>query len=55
MTALFDEIQEVRTRYPEGTRSAVLPALRLAQERYGWLSTEKQYAGVRSSASATSR
>jgi len=40
MTALFDEIQEVRTRYPEGTRSAVLPALRLAQERYGWLSTE---------------
>ena len=39
-TSLYDEIQEVRKRYPEGTRSAVLPALRLAQERYGWLSHE---------------
>src|SRR5581483_7726241 len=38
--SLYDEIQAVRTRYPEGTRSAVLPALRLAQERYGWLSRE---------------
>lgn len=38
MSALYDEIQEVRTRYPEGARSAVLPALRLTQERYGWLS-----------------
>jgi NADH-quinone oxidoreductase subunit E len=37
---LYDEIQELRGRYPEGTRSAVLPALRLAQERYGWLSPE---------------
>ena len=40
MSALHDEIQEVRKRYPAGTRSAVLPALRLAQERYGWLSRE---------------
>jgi NADH-quinone oxidoreductase subunit E len=34
------EIQEIRSRYPEGTRSAVLPALRAAQERYSWLSPE---------------
>jgi NADH-quinone oxidoreductase subunit E len=33
-------VQEIRTRYPEGTNSAVLPALRLAQERHGWLSRE---------------
>ena len=37
--ALYDEIQEVRAQYPE-SRSAILPALRLAQERYGWLSPE---------------
>lgn len=40
MTAFYDEVQELRSRYPEGTRSAVLPALRLAQERHGWLSRE---------------
>lgn len=40
MTPLYDEIQEVRARYPEGSRSAVLPALRLAQERDGWLPRE---------------
>ena len=40
MSSLHDEIQEVRARYPEGSRSAVLPALRLAQERDGWLSRE---------------
>jgi NADH-quinone oxidoreductase subunit E len=34
--ALYDEIQELAARYPE-RRSAVMPALRLAQERYGWL------------------
>ena len=39
MSALYDEIQQVKSLYPE-TRSAVLPALRLAQERYGWLSRE---------------
>ena len=27
-------------QYPPGSRSATLPALRLAQERYGWLSPE---------------
>ena len=36
---LYDEIQELRTQYPR-SRSAVLPALRLAQERYGWLTPE---------------
>jgi NADH-quinone oxidoreductase subunit E len=40
MSALYDQIQEVRGRYPEGSRSATLPALRLAQERHGWLSPE---------------
>ena len=36
----LDEVQALRARYPEGTRSAVLPALRLAQERHGWLSRQ---------------
>jgi NADH-quinone oxidoreductase subunit E len=36
---LQQEIQKVKKQYPE-TRSAILPALRLAQERYGWLSRE---------------
>jgi NADH-quinone oxidoreductase subunit E len=40
MSDLYTEIQAVRKQYPEGTRSAVLPALRLAQERYGWLPPE---------------
>jgi NADH-quinone oxidoreductase E subunit len=40
VSSLYDEIQEVRARYPEGSRSAVLPALRLAQEKHGWLSRE---------------
>jgi NADH-quinone oxidoreductase subunit E len=40
MTTFYDEVQEIRTRYPEGTRSAILPALRLAQERHGWLSRQ---------------
>ena len=40
MTSFYEEVQEIRTRYPEGTNSAVLPALRLAQERHGWLSRE---------------
>jgi NADH-quinone oxidoreductase subunit E len=33
-------VQEMRARYPEGSHSAALPALRLAQERHGWLSRE---------------
>jgi NADH-quinone oxidoreductase E subunit len=39
MAALYDEIQKVAAAYPDG-RSAVMPALRLAQERHGWLSPE---------------
>jgi NADH-quinone oxidoreductase E subunit len=39
MTELYDEIQKFRARYPD-SRSAVMPALRAAQERYGWLSPE---------------
>jgi NADH-quinone oxidoreductase subunit E len=37
--ALYEEIREVAARYPE-SRSATLAALRLAQERDGWLSAE---------------
>ena len=37
--ALADQIQDVAARYPD-RRSAMLPALRMAQERYGWLSHE---------------
>ena len=40
MTELYDEIQELRARYPESL-SAVMPALQLAQERNGgWLSEQ---------------
>jgi NADH-quinone oxidoreductase subunit E len=34
---VIDEIRKVAAQYPE-SRSAVLPALRIAQERHGWLS-----------------
>jgi NADH-quinone oxidoreductase subunit E len=37
---LHDRIQEVRSRYRDDSRSATLPALRLAQEEYGWLPPE---------------
>jgi NADH-quinone oxidoreductase E subunit len=40
VTSFYDEVQELRTSYPQGTRSAILPALRLAQERHGWLSRQ---------------
>jgi NADH-quinone oxidoreductase subunit E len=40
VTRLYDDIQVVRKNYPTGARSAILPALRLAQERDGWLSRE---------------
>jgi len=39
MSRLATQIQEVAAQYPD-RRSAVLPALRLAQERHGWLSPE---------------
>jgi NADH-quinone oxidoreductase subunit E len=39
-TDFYLEVQELKTRYPS-PRSAVLPALRLAQERHGgWLPSE---------------
>ena len=38
--ALYDAIQAERAKYPEGSRSAVLPALRLAQEEHTWLSPD---------------
>ena len=37
-SVLYERIQELQGLYPPGTRSAVIPALRLAQEEYGWLS-----------------
>lgn len=36
---LYDEIQDIADQYPV-RRSAIMPALRLAQERYGWLPEE---------------
>jgi NADH-quinone oxidoreductase E subunit len=36
---LYEEIQEIAARYPQ-RRSAIMPALRLAQEKYGWLSPD---------------
>jgi NADH-quinone oxidoreductase subunit E len=44
---LTSEIQKIAKEYPE-SRSAILPALRIAQERYGWLSREalEQVAGA---------
>ena len=39
MAELFDEIRAVAGRYPE-RKSAVIPALRLAQEHYGYLSPD---------------
>jgi NADH-quinone oxidoreductase subunit E len=37
---LYEAIQEERAKYPEGSQSAILPALRLAQEEHGWLSPD---------------
>jgi NADH:ubiquinone oxidoreductase subunit E len=40
VSAIYDEIQVMRAQYPE-SRSAVMPALQLAQERNGgWLSEQ---------------
>jgi len=38
--SLYERIQEERAKYPSDAQSAVLPALRLAQEEHGWLSPE---------------
>ena len=37
---LYEKIQRERERFPAGSRSATIPALRLAQEEYGWLPPE---------------
>ena len=40
MTTFYDEVQQIKAQYPQ-ERSAVLPALRLAQEQHGgWLPPE---------------
>ncbi len=40
MSTFYDEVQTMRARYPDG-KSAIMPALRLAQERHnGWLPPE---------------
>jgi NADH-quinone oxidoreductase subunit E len=39
MSTYYDEVQELKDRYPDW-RSAALPALRLAQEKHGYLSPE---------------
>jgi NADH-quinone oxidoreductase subunit E len=39
MAELYDAIQKVAAKYPQ-RRSAIMPALRIAQEREGWLSPE---------------
>jgi NADH-quinone oxidoreductase subunit E len=38
--SLHESIQAERAKYPEDSESATLPALRLAQEEYGWLSPD---------------
>ncbi len=40
MSTFYDEVQKIRERYPAGSHSAALPALRLAQEKHGYLSRE---------------
>jgi NADH-quinone oxidoreductase subunit E len=40
VSSLYDAIQAERAKYPEGSRSATLHALRLAQEEHGWLSPD---------------
>ena len=38
--SLQDAVESLRERFPEGARSPLIPALRLAQERRGWLPPE---------------
>jgi NADH-quinone oxidoreductase E subunit len=40
VSTLYDRIQEERAKYPPESQSAVMPALRLAQEEHGWLSPD---------------
>ena len=38
--SFYEDVQAIRELYPAGSRSAVLPALRLAQKEHGWLSPD---------------
>jgi NADH-quinone oxidoreductase E subunit len=40
VSTFYDEVQKIRARYPKGSHSASLQALRLAQEKHGYLSRE---------------
>ena len=40
MSTFYEDVQKIRARYPEGSHSASLQALRLAQEKHGYLSRE---------------
>jgi NADH-quinone oxidoreductase subunit E len=40
VSALYDRIQAERAKYPPESESAVLPALRLAQDEHGWLAPD---------------
>jgi NADH-quinone oxidoreductase subunit E len=46
MSDFYTEVQELKGRYPNW-RSATLPALRLAQEKHGYLSTDALQEGAR--------
>ena len=39
MSTFAEEVRDLASRYPD-SQTATLPALRLAQERHGWLPTE---------------
>jgi len=38
--SLQESVERLREHFPEGAHSPLIPALRLAQERYGWLPPE---------------
>lgn len=40
MSTFYEEVQKIRKRYPAGSRSASLEALRLAQEKHGYLTRQ---------------
>jgi NADH-quinone oxidoreductase subunit E len=40
MSTFYDDVQAIRARYPEGSHSASLAALRLAQVKHGYLTRE---------------
>jgi NADH-quinone oxidoreductase subunit E len=37
---LHEDVEAIRERFPEGAHSPLIPMLRLAQRRYGWLPPE---------------